>query len=86
MARDRIVTGNTVVIEHLPGVFSLYYHLDSIGVDEGDVVEQGERIGTVGMTGLATGPHLHWEIRVGGVPVAPEEASRVPLLLGQDVP
>ena len=72
IARDRIVTGNTVVIEHLPGVFSLYYHLDKITVLEGDVVRIGDFIGTVGATGLATGPHLHWEFRVGGVSVDPE--------------
>lgn len=82
MARDRIVTGKTVVIEHLPGVFSLYYHLDELSVDEEAMVGQGEIIGTVGMTGLATGPHLHWEIRVGGVPVSPEIATQRPLLFG----
>lgn len=72
MARNRIVTGSTVVIEHLPGVFSLYYHLDEVLVNEGDVVRAGEPVGTVGATGLATGPHLHWEFRVGGVSVNPE--------------
>ncbi|MCK4516838.1 MAG: M23 family metallopeptidase [Spirochaetaceae bacterium] len=72
IARNRIITGNTIVIEHLPGVFSLYYHLDEITVLEGDVVRIGDLIGTVGATGLATGPHLHWEFRVGGVSVDPE--------------
>lgn len=70
-AADRIITGYTVVIEHLPGVFGLYYHLDRLDVREGDLVRRGQQIGTVGMTGLATGPHLHWEFRVGGVPVDP---------------
>jgi len=72
MAADRIVTGNTVIIEHLPGVFSIYYHLNEITVADGEVVEAGDLIGTVGATGLATGPHLHWEFRVGGVSVDPE--------------
>lgn len=72
IATSRIVTGNTVVIEHLPGVYSLYYHLNDLAVREGDVVGAGGRIGTVGSTGLATGPHLHWEFRIGGVPVDPE--------------
>ena len=75
MATDRIVTGKTVVIEHLPGVFSLYYHLDEIDVEVGDVVDEERVLGTVGATGLATGAHLHWEIRVGGVPVSPAAAA-----------
>ncbi|MFW5684122.1 MAG: M23 family metallopeptidase, partial [Spirochaetota bacterium] len=86
MARDRIVTGNTVVIEHLPGVYSMYYHLDEIDVEEGVLVATGQPIGTVGATGLATGPHLHWEIRVGGVPVSPERVMNQPLLLGALTP
>lgn len=80
MARNRIVTGNTVVIEHLPGVFSLYYHLDELTVLEGEVVRTGEVIGSVGATGLATGPHLHWEFRIGSVSVDPEKMLPGPLV------
>ncbi len=72
MADERIISGNTVVIEHLPGVYGLHYHLDEIRVAEDDVVEPDTEIGTVGSTGLATGPHLHWEVRVARVPVEPE--------------
>ncbi|MFW6312414.1 MAG: M23 family metallopeptidase [Spirochaetota bacterium] len=86
MARSRIVTGGTVVIEHLPGVYSLYYHLDEISVDEGVDIDIGELIGTVGATGLATGPHLHWEIRVAGVPVSPEDVTKQALLFGTSAP
>ena len=64
LAANRVVTGNSVVIEHAPGVYSLYYHLDKIDVKEGDIVNSGELLGLSGATGLATGPHLHWEIRV----------------------
>lgn len=64
LASPRIVTGNSVIIEHLPGVYSIYYHLENIKVKEGDQVLCGELIGFSGATGLATGPHLHWEIRV----------------------
>ena len=66
-----LVTGNTVIIEHLPGVLGLYFHLDELHVETGDIVSRGEHIGTLGMTGLATGPHLHWEIRVNGTAVDP---------------
>lgn len=68
---ERIISGNTVVIEHLPGVYSLYYHMNSLNAAENQMVERGDLIGTVGATGLATGAHLHWEIRVGGVAVNP---------------
>lgn len=71
LAESRVLTGNSVVIEHLPGVYSLYYHLSRLAVAEGQWVRGGERIGEVGMSGLATGAHLHWELRVGAQPVDP---------------
>ncbi|HOV93336.1 MAG TPA: M23 family metallopeptidase [Spirochaetales bacterium] len=67
----RIVTGNTIVLEHLPGLFSIYMHLSKITVTEGEKVDQGEAIGLSGSTGLSTGPHLHWEVRIGDVSVNP---------------
>ena len=79
-AGNRIVTGLSVIIEHLPGVFGLYYHLDRIDVRPGVRVDRGAALGTVGATGLATGPHLHWEVRVAGVPVEPKTLLNTPLL------
>lgn len=70
-AAERMLTGNTIVVEHLPGVYSLYYHLDRMDVAVGDTVGRSTVLGTVGSTGLVTGPHLHWEVRVCGVPVKP---------------
>ena len=72
MAENRISTGWSVVIEHLPGLYSLYYHLSSMEVKEGDTVKQGDLIAKSGSTGLATGPHLHWEVRLNGSAVRPE--------------
>ena len=72
LAENRISTGWSVVIEHLPGLFSLYYHLDSLCVSEGDIVKQSDLIGKSGETGLATGPHLHWEVRLNSTAVRPE--------------
>jgi murein DD-endopeptidase MepM/ murein hydrolase activator NlpD len=63
-AAFRIVTGNSIIIEHFPGVYSLYYHLNDIHVTEGSMVNAGDEIGLSGTTGLSTGPHLHWEMRV----------------------
>ena len=80
VARYRIVTGNSVVIEHLPGLFSIYYHLDSIAVSEGSIVEAGTLLGLSGVTGLATGPHLHWEVRVSGESADPDAFLNGPIL------
>ncbi len=72
MAENRISTGYSVVIEHLPGLYSLYYHLSSLNVKENEYVKAGEKIGLSGSTGLATGPHLHWEVRLNMAAVKPE--------------
>lgn len=64
-------TGGTVVLDHGLGVLSLFAHLSSIGVHEGDLVKTGDVIGEVGATGRVTGPHLHWAVRVGGARVDP---------------
>ncbi len=67
------VRGNTVILDHGRGVFTAYYHLSQILVNAGQDVAQGEQVGLVGNTGLSTGAHLHWELRIGGVPVQPLE-------------
>lgn len=65
-------TGWSIVIEHLPGLYSLYYHLSEMLVKEGDYVKAGDLIAKSGKTGLATGPHLHWEMRLNMSAVRPE--------------
>ena len=71
MAQERIVTGNSVVIEHFPGIMSVYFHLNTMDVSKNQMVSQGQQIGTVGTTGLSTGSHLHWEVRAGGSAIDP---------------
>jgi murein DD-endopeptidase MepM/ murein hydrolase activator NlpD len=72
LARDDFqLHGRTVVLDHGEGVSSLYLHMDSIAVKEGDVVQRGEVIGRVGSSGAATGPHLHWGVYVQREPVDP---------------
>jgi murein DD-endopeptidase MepM/ murein hydrolase activator NlpD len=65
--------GDTVVLDHGWGVCTAYYHLSQILVSVGQDVTQGEQVGLIGNTGLSTGAHLHWDVRVGGVPVQPQE-------------
>lgn len=65
------IHGNTVGIDHGQGVLSIFLHLDEIEVKEGDFVEAGQKIGTIGSTGASTGPHLHWGLYVNGVSVDP---------------
>ena len=67
------VRGNVTFIDHGWGVFTGYLHQSAIDVSIGDWVEVGQVIGSVGGTGRVTGPHLHWEVWVGGVPVDPLE-------------
>jgi len=64
-------TGGTVVIDHGLGVLSLFAHMSTIDVREGDVVKTDDVIGAVGATGRVTGPHLHWAVRLAGARVDP---------------
>jgi murein DD-endopeptidase MepM/ murein hydrolase activator NlpD len=70
-AGDLYFTGNTIVIDHGAGLFSLFAHLRAISVHESDTVTAGTVIGEVGATGRVTGPHLHWAIRANGARVDP---------------
>ena len=70
--------GRMVVVQHLGGFQTLYAHLSKMSVSEGDFVGAGALVGKVGATGRVTGPHLHFEVRVDGVPVDPERAFLVP--------
>jgi murein DD-endopeptidase MepM/ murein hydrolase activator NlpD len=64
--------GNLVVVRHRDGLTSHYGHCESIKVKTGQQVKPGTVIGTVGSTGISTGPHLHFEIRRSGEPQDPE--------------
>ncbi len=66
-ADNLIVRGGTVIIDHGMGVISLYFHMSQIIATKGQAVKPGDLIGRVGTTGLSSGPHLHWEVRVNGV-------------------
>lgn len=69
--------GNGVLIDHGGGIFSGYYHMSEVFSTPGQVVNTGEFLGRIGATGLATGPHLHWELVVHGVTVDPVQWIRL---------
>lgn len=64
-------TGDTVVIDHGLGLFSLFAHLSAIDLQQGELVKAGQVIGSVGATGRVTGPHLHWAVRANGARIDP---------------
>ncbi len=68
---DFFFNGQSVVIDHGGGLFTMYFHLSEIKVKRGDLVSQGQVIGLVGQSGRATGPHLHWGARLNDARVDP---------------
>ncbi len=77
MVSDLYYTGNTLIIDHGHGVSTVFAHMQNIDVVAGQTVRRGERIGAVGATGRATGPHLHWGLNWY------EERLNPALVLGQ---
>ena len=79
LAVDHFFSGKGVVLDHGLGVFSMYFHLSEINVRNGQPVQKGEAIGKVGASGRATGPHLHWGVRINGSRVNPFALTTLPL-------
>lgn len=71
LAEPLTVRGNAVLIDHGLGLYSGYWHQSQIVAQVGQTVQPGDLIGYVGGTGLVTGPHLHWELRLNGIAVNP---------------
>jgi murein DD-endopeptidase MepM/ murein hydrolase activator NlpD len=76
---DYFFPGRLVVVDHGLGLYTLYFHLDEARVDVGQRVARGQLLGTVGSTGRATGPHLHFGVQVGTARVDPERLLALPL-------
>ena len=87
LAQNLYFAGNTVIIDHGLGVFSLLAHLSRIDVQPGTVVARGDVVGQSGATGRVTGPHLHWAVRFGEMTVDPLSLmSAVASLQDEDAP
>ena len=76
---DHFFSGKGVFVDHGLGLLSMYFHLSEVLVGEGEAVRQGQVIGKVGASGRATGPHLHWGIRLNGARVDPYALVTLPL-------
>ena len=81
---DFFFNGKTVLLDHGGGLVTMYCHLSRMDVTEGQDAERGQMIGAVGKTGRATGAHLHWTVRVRGVPVDPAQFMAVFNALDED--
>ena len=73
------VRGNAVLLDHGRGIYTGYWHMSEIYVKSGQQVQAGDVLGLVGTTGLSTGAHLHWEMRIYGVAVDPMQFISEPL-------
>ncbi len=80
LAEPLEVRGNAVIIDHGRGVFTGYWHFSQTVVHVGQHVARGDLLGLVGTTGLSTGAHLHWEMRIYGVAVTPLQFLEEPLV------
>jgi murein DD-endopeptidase MepM/ murein hydrolase activator NlpD len=72
LAKSLHAHGGTVLINHGQGVTTVYLHMRSIAVIQGQKVVKGQKIGQVGSSGISTAPHMHWEVCIHGVPVDPK--------------
>jgi len=76
---DLFFGGNSVVIDHGVGIYTVYMHLQESKVLEGKMVSKGEVIGLVGSTGRSTGPHLHYTVKIAATNISPRALSKLPL-------
>lgn len=79
MAADTFYGGNTIVIDHGLGVYTLYMHMLGFNVKEGEYITKGDLIGFVGSTGRSTGPHLHYGLKISAMTADPVAITSIPL-------
>ena len=77
LTADHFFSGKAVFVDHGMGLYSMYFHLSDVTVRDGQAVKRGEVIGKVGASGRASGPHLHWGVRLNGARVDPYSLLRL---------
>lgn len=77
LAKDLYMTGNTVILDHGFGLFTIYGHMSALKVNKGQSLQKGELLGLAGATGRASGPHLHWGAVVHRSKINPFDLTRV---------
>ena len=77
ISQNRFYAGNSIVIDHGQGVYSCYFHLNTMNYKVGEFIKKGEVLGLSGSTGRVTGPHLHFTFRINGLQVDPLQAIEV---------
>jgi len=77
--KDLFYGGNTLIVDHGMGLYAVYMHLSEFTAAKGDKVAKGQTVGLVGMSGRATGPHLHLSVKLNGVSVNPESLFQLKL-------
>lgn len=79
LSEDQFFSGNSIILDHGQGIYTMFFHLSRANVRYGQAVRKGEVIGLVGQTGRASGPHLHWGARIQGARVDPVELINLKL-------
>jgi hypothetical protein len=79
LTEDLFFGGNTVILDHGLGIFTIYMHMSRFNVSPGELVSKGDVIGFVGSTGRATGPHLHFGVKVSGINTSPVSLTSLEL-------
>jgi len=77
LAGEQFFSGKSLVLDHGQGLYTMYFHLETILVGPGQRVASGDVVARVGSTGRVTGPHLHWGARLNGARIDPEELLRL---------
>jgi len=83
ISQNRFYAGNSIVIDHGHGIYTGYYHLNTLNKKTGDSIKRGEILGLSGSTGRVTGPHLHFSAKVQGLTVDPLQLIQVLNLLNK---
>jgi murein DD-endopeptidase MepM/ murein hydrolase activator NlpD len=79
LSEDLFYGGNTLIIDHGMGLYSVYMHLSKFNTKKGEKVSKGDLVGFVGSSGRATGPHLHLSVKLNGISVNPESLFKLAL-------